>query len=80
MKQQDPLLYLQLSTLIGKNPMEKYKSVLEMQRFNWDSFQFKMDALDETQVNMINDLFDINFDSFLNLLASNCIEDDKGGC
>ena len=68
-KQQDNLSYLQLSTLIDKYSVERYKSVLERQRINCDSFQFEMEALHETKVNIINVLFDIIFDSFLNFIC-----------
>ena len=51
---------------IDKNPMEIHKSVLEMEKIDWDSFQFKVEALDETKVNMINDLFNVISDSDFN--------------
>ena len=66
--------------LIDKNVMERYKSVLEMQRIDWDSFQFKIEALDETKVNMINILFNFIFNSDLNFFASNIFKDEKQGC
>ena len=31
--------------------------MLETAKIDWDSFQVKVEALDETMVNMINDLF-----------------------
>ena len=55
--------------LIDKNPMERYKSVLKTQRIDWDSFQFEMEALDEIKVNLINVLFNIILDLFLNLVC-----------
>ena len=69
MKQQDHPSYLQLSSLIDNNPVERYKSVLETQRVDWDSFQFETEALDEIKVNMKNVLFNIIFDSFLNFVC-----------
>ena len=55
--------------LIDKNLVERYKSVLDTQRIDWDLFQFKMEALDETKVNMINVLFNVVFESDLNFVC-----------
>ena len=57
--------------LIDKNPVERYKSVLEKQRIYWDTFQLKMEALNETKMNMINVLFNVIFDLDLNFV---CLE------
>ena len=58
--------------------MERYESVLETQSIDWDSFQFEIEALDETKVNMINVLFNIIFDSFLNFLAQILLKMKRG--
>ena len=58
-----------ISMLIDKNPMERYRAVLETQRMNWDSFQFKIEALDKTKVNMINLLFNNISNSDLNFVC-----------
>ena len=41
------------------------------QRINWDSFEFKVEALDEAKVIVINLFFDITSISDLNFFASN---------
>ena len=58
--------------------MERYKSVLETQSTDCDSLQFKMDALDETKVNMINVLFYVILDSDLNFVFLKFLNDEKG--
>ena len=70
-KQHNPCSCIQLPTLIEKNPMEKYKSMLETEKIDWDSFQFKAEAFNETKVNIINDLFNVISDSDLSFFASN---------
>ena len=61
LKQQDHWSYLQLLTFIDKNPMKRYESVLETQRIDCDSFQFKKDISDETQVKLSIVLFNIKY-------------------
>ena len=70
-KQHNLCPYLQLSTLIDKNPMERYESMLETEKIDWDSFQFIVEALDQSKVNMTNDLFNVISDLDLNFFASN---------
>ena len=65
--------------LIEKNPMERYRAVLETQRINWDSFEFKSQAIDETKVNMINILFNIFSNSYLNSICLKYFKDESGG-
>ena len=65
-KQQDNFFYLNISLLIDKNSMERYMAILETQTINWDSFQFKIEAFDETDVNMNYLLFNVFSDSNLN--------------
>ena len=60
---------------IDKNPMEIHKSVLEMEKIDWDSFQFKVEALDETKVSMINVLFNVISDSVLNFVCIKYLTD-----
>ena len=50
--------------LIDKNPMENYKSMLETEKNDWDSFE-----LDETKMNTINVLFNVISDSDLNYVC-----------
>ena len=45
--------------------------MLETGKIDWGSFQFKVEALEETKVKMINDLFNAISDSDLNFVASN---------
>ena len=66
-KQQDRLSHPIISMLNDNNPVERYRLIMETQRINWDSFQFKIKVVDEIKVNMIN-LF--NFISNLGLNSS----------
>ena len=63
--------------LIDKNPVERYKSVLETQKIDWDSFQFKIDALDDTKVNMIIDFFNVISESDLNIICIKYLTDKR---
>ena len=45
--------------LTDKTFMEKFKSVLETQKISQHSFKFKVEALDETKVNTIIDIFNV---------------------
>ena len=47
-------------------------------RIDWDSFQFKMEALDKIKVNVKNVLFNIIF-HFFSFFASNFMKDEKAG-
>ena len=38
--------------LIDKNPLARYKYVMETEKIDWDSFQFKVKALDGIMVNI----------------------------
>ena len=76
-KQHDHLSSLQLSTLIDKNPIERYMSMLETENIDWDSFQFEVEALDETKVNMINLLFNVISDLDLNFVCIKYGRDKK---
>ena len=78
-KQHDPCSYLQLSTLIDKNPVERCKSMLETEKIDWDSFQFKIEALDETKVNMINNFFNVISDLDLNFVLHQIFNRQKCG-
>ena len=51
-KQQDHLSHLNILMLIDEKAVERYKAVLETQSINWDPFQFIIEALDETKVNI----------------------------
>ena len=60
---------LNISILIDKNLVERYRAVSETQRIHLNSFEFKIEAIDETKVNMINLLFDTISNSDLNLVC-----------
>ena len=70
--------YLNISTLSDKNPVERYMTVLETQRINWDSFEFTIRAFNETKVNMINLLFNVISNSISILFASNILKMKRG--
>ena len=63
-KQQDHLSQFSISILIDKDPINRYRAVLNAQRINWDSFEFKVEALNEAKINII-DLFSIQISMFL---------------
>ena len=63
--------------VINKNPVEGYKSVLEMQRNDGDSFQSIVEVLDETKVNMIHFLFNVISDSDLDLVCIKYFKDER---
>ena len=68
-QQQDSLSYLHLSTLIDKNPMERYKSMLETKIIVGNHSNMKLRCL--MRPRWIWYLFNIISDSNLNLIASN---------
>ena len=76
----DHLSHLNILRLIYKNPMKRYKTVLETQIINWDSFKFKVESLDEANVNMINLLFDIVSNSDLKSFCLKYFKDQRGCC
>ena len=51
--------------------------MLETKRLDWDSFQFKVEAIDETKVNMINALFNVSSDSDLNFVCIKYLTDKQ---
>ena len=53
--------------------------MLETEKIDWDSFQFKVEALNETKVNMINDFFNVNSDSYLNFVLHQIFNRQNGG-
>ena len=42
LNEEDHLSHLNISMLIDKNPVERYRVVLQTQKINWDSFKFKL--------------------------------------
>ena len=73
-KQQDNLSLLNISMIIDKKPMERYRAVLKTQRINGDSFELKIESLDETKVKMINLLFNIISNSDINSVCLKCLK------
>ena len=65
--------------LIDKKPVERHRAVLETQITNWDSFEFYTEALDETKVNMINHLFNIDSISDPNSVCHKTFKDERVG-
>ena len=51
--QQDHLSYLSIAMLIDGDLMDRYKAVLQVERINWHSFVFKIEALNNAKANMI---------------------------
>ena len=60
--------------IIDKKPMERYRAVLKTQRINGDSFELKIESLDETKVKMINLLFNIISNSDINSVCLKCLK------
>ena len=60
--------------IIDKKPMERYRAVLKTQRINGDSFELKIESLDETKVKMINLLFNIISNSGINSVCLKCLK------
>ena len=65
--------------LFNKNPVERYRVALMTQRINWGSFDFIIETIDETYVNMINHLFNIISTSDLKSVCLKYLNDEKGG-
>ena len=59
--------------------MERYKSMLETEKINWVSLKFKVEALDETSMKIINEGFSIISDSDLNFVLHQIFNRQKGG-
>ena len=52
--------------------------MLETEKIDWDSFQFNLEALDETNMNMISDLFNVISDSDVNFVCiKKCLTDKR---
>ena len=65
----------------NKNPLKRYMAVLETQRIKGNLFKFKIEAIDETKVNIINILFNIISNSHLKTVCFKYFKyfkDEKG--
>ena len=59
--------------------MKRYRAVLDMQRINWDSFEFEIKVLDYSKVNMINFYFNIILNSGFNCVFFKYLKDERVG-